>query len=202
MRSLNGWQPAQPGEGTCVRLMAGKFELLPHELLIAQCLPMICPWSAHDLPMIAPIFTGGRLESAQNCCTCNFFRFSKNSEKSRNFLKKIRFFLYFSIFFSKTLNLWSPNTPFGTSTVDKKKLQFLRNEDTHKKEKHAATYDVVGARPSCIWKARWSVVSLNENRSFSKYKLKHRSSCTYLVHKHNKRLRRHHEFVREMLEKS
>ena len=42
------------------------------------------------------------------------------------------------------------NTPFGTSTVDKKKLQFLRSENIHKKEKHAATYDVVRARPSCI----------------------------------------------------
>ena len=52
MRSLNGWQPAQPGEGTCVRLMAGKLELLPHELRIAQCLPMICPWSAHGRPYI------------------------------------------------------------------------------------------------------------------------------------------------------
>ena len=37
-----------------------------------------------------------------------------------------------------------------TTTVDKKKLQFLRNEYTHKKEEQAATYDVVGARPSCI----------------------------------------------------
>ena len=49
-----------------------------------------------------------------------------------------------------------------------KQLQFLRNEYTHKKEEQAATYDVVGARPSCIWKARWSVVSFKENQSFSK----------------------------------
>ena len=39
---------------------------------------------------------------------------------------------------------------FSTTTVDRKKLQFLRNEDIHKKEKQAATYDVVGARPSGI----------------------------------------------------
>ena len=38
----------------------------------------------------------------------------------------------------------------STTTVDRKKLQFLRNEDIHKKEKQAATYDVVGARPSGI----------------------------------------------------
>ena len=124
--------------------------------------------SVYDLPMVAPIFTGGHCKNAKTNCTCNFFWFSKNSEKSQIFLKKIDFFKYFLIFFSKILNLGSPNTPFRTSTVDRKKLQFLRSENIHKKEKHAATYDVVRARPSCIWKARRSVVSFKDNRSFSK----------------------------------
>ena len=96
----------------------------------------------------------------------------------------------------------SPNTPFRTSTVDKKKLQFLRSENIHKKEKHAATYDVVRARPSCIWKARWSVVSLRENQSFSKWMLKHRLICTYLLQQHMTRLCRYREVVSEMLQKN
>ena len=96
----------------------------------------------------------------------------------------------------------SPNTPFRTSTADRKKLQFLRSENIHKKEKHAATYDVVRARPSCIWKARWSVVSLRENQSFSKWMLKHRLICTYLLQQHMTRLCRYREVVSEMLQKN
>ena len=117
-------------------------------------------------------------------------------------MKKIDFLKYFLIFFSKILNLGSPNTPFRTSTVDRKKLQFLRSENIHKKEKHAATYDVVRARPSCIWKARWSVVSLRENQSFSKWMLKHRLICTYLLQQHMTRLCRYREVVSEMLQKN
>ena len=83
-----------------------------------------------------------------------------------------------------------------------KQLQFLRNEYTHKKEEQAATYDVVGARPSCIWKARWSVVSLRENQSFSKWMLKHRLICTYLLQQHMTRLCRYREVVSEMLQKN
>ena len=143
--------------------------------------PNVCPWSAHDLPMVAPIFTGGHCKNAKKNCNGNFFSIFQKFWKIAIFFEKNRFFLIFLKIFSKILNLGSPNTPFRTSTVDKKKLQFLRSENIHKKEKHAATYDVVRARPSCIWKARWSVVSLGENQSFSKWMLKHRLICTCLL---------------------
>ena len=61
---------------------------------------------------------------------------------------------------------------------------------------------MVRARPSCIWKARWSVVSLRENQSFSKWMLKHRLICTYLLQQHMTRLCRYREVVSEMLQKN
>ena len=152
--------------------------------------------------MVAPIFIGGHCKNAKKICTCNFFSIFQKFWKFAKFFEKNRFFKIFFNFFSKILNLGSPNTPFRTSTVDKKKLQFLRSENIPKKEKHAATYDVVRARPSCIWKARWSVVSLRENQSFSKWMLKHRLICTYLLQQHMTRLCRYREVVSEMLQKN
>ena len=62
----------------------------------AHDLPMICPWSAHDLPMICPyIYRGLPSKCAKNFVLVNFFRFSKNREKSQKTQGKSGFLGHF-----------------------------------------------------------------------------------------------------------
>ena len=133
----------QRNTDSVISIMAGNQHVLQNEHALAQSLATSTAWRRNMRSV-----DGWQIRASPPRAI--FFRFSQNSEKSQFFLKKIDFFKYFLIFFSKILNLGSPNTPFRTSTVDRKKLQFLRSENIHKKEKHAATYDVVRARPSCI----------------------------------------------------
>ena len=96
MRSVDGWQiRASPPRA-------------PYRPMSAHDLPMICPWS----PLYLQV---GTVKMRKQIVLVIFFRFSQNSERSQFFLKKIDFFKYFLIFFSKILNLGSPNTPFRTS---------------------------------------------------------------------------------------
>ena len=105
MRSVrHGWQPARPSKWTCARSMAGNQHSLEKEHAFGWWLanlsfsptsslsPNVCPWSAHDLPMVAPIFTGGHCKNAKTICTCNFFSIFQKFWKIAIFFEKNRFF--------------------------------------------------------------------------------------------------------------
>ena len=96
--------PAQPWEGTCVVCMAGSQAVIQSEHAFCWWLlnlsfsptsslsPNVCPWSARDLPMVAPIFTGGHCKNAKTNCTCNFFSIFPKFWKIAIFFEKNRFF--------------------------------------------------------------------------------------------------------------
>ena len=100
----HGWQPARPSKWTCARSMAGNQHSLEKEHAFGWWLanlsfsptsslsPNVCPWSAHDLPMVAPIFTGGHCKNAKKNCTCNFFSIFPKFWKIAIFYEKNRFF--------------------------------------------------------------------------------------------------------------
>ena len=97
--------------------------------------PNVCPWSAHDLPMVAPIFTGGHCKNAKKICTCNFFSIFSKFWKIAIFFEKNRFFKIFFNFFFKNFKFGITQHPLSYVHRGQKKVAISEKWEYTQKRK-------------------------------------------------------------------